>query len=396
MANLKDTIVLGNLTVTGKITGAVDNSGGSGVSVINSNPTLSWGSQSTVATVGSTAITLTMPGYPNKVAQDYSTTNKNYPLLFSATDGISSTSSRGDTTTLLNNSIYVNPSSGSLAGKIVAASSYLHTTGYISVYDDGRLYWGDDLFDGLDIDTNYYSRGIIVNGDYYLNFPAKSGTFALTNDISGVYLPLAGGLMNGPIQFQSSSLPEAKPDAGTQLQYLCGIDAFASGGMMRWESASQVINRYAPKPTDYYWANVKVSSASSTSTSPTFATMTSTHASTNRISSKTGAGSKIYIGADCDKRYILYRTVTVGTSWTTIFTPFKADNWYGACRVFFGSGSGHGGYVDLLHPQPDSKLVLVDGYKSTEVEFRVSNMSLQMKVKSGSHVLYVWGLGVDA
>lgn len=181
MANLKDTIVLGNLTVTGRITGAIDSSGGSGISVINSNPTLSWGSQSTVATVGSTAITLTMPGYPNKVAQDYSTANKTYPLLFSATDGISSTSSRGDTTTLLNNSIYVNPSSGSLVGKIVAASSYLHTTGYISVYDDERLYWGDDLFGGIDIDTQYYSRGITVGGSYYLNFPANSGTIALEN-----------------------------------------------------------------------------------------------------------------------------------------------------------------------------------------------------------------------
>lgn len=65
MANLKDTIVLGNLTVTGKITGAIDNSGGSGVSVVNSNPTLSWGSQSTVATIGGTAITVTMPSNPN-------------------------------------------------------------------------------------------------------------------------------------------------------------------------------------------------------------------------------------------------------------------------------------------------------------------------------------------
>lgn len=64
MANLKDTIVLGNLTVTGRITGAIDSSGGSGISVVNNNPTLSWGSQSTVATVGSTAITLTMPSNP--------------------------------------------------------------------------------------------------------------------------------------------------------------------------------------------------------------------------------------------------------------------------------------------------------------------------------------------
>jgi hypothetical protein len=64
MANLKDTIVLGNLTVTGKINGAIDNSGGSGVSVINANPTLAWSTQSTVATIGGTAITLKMPTNP--------------------------------------------------------------------------------------------------------------------------------------------------------------------------------------------------------------------------------------------------------------------------------------------------------------------------------------------
>ena len=149
-------------------------------------------------------------------------------------------------------------------------------------------------------------------------------------------------------------------------------------------------------PTDYYWANVKVSSASSTSASPTFATMTATHASTDRISSKTGAGTKIYIGADCDRRYILYRTVTVGTSWTTIFTAFQTTGWYGACRVFLGSGTGHGGYVDLVHPKPNSALMVADGYNSTELKLQVSGMSLQAKVASGSSVLYVWGLGIDA
>lgn len=49
-----------------------------------------------------------------KVTQAYSTTNSNYPLLFSATAGTSSTSSRGATTAILNNSIYANPSTGNL------------------------------------------------------------------------------------------------------------------------------------------------------------------------------------------------------------------------------------------------------------------------------------------
>ena len=43
-------------------------------------------------------------------------------------------------------------------------------------------------------------------------------------------LPLAGGLMNGSVKFQASSLPQKT------LQYICGIDAFAEGGEMGWQS----------------------------------------------------------------------------------------------------------------------------------------------------------------
>jgi len=49
-----------------------------------------------------------------KVTQAYSTTNNSYPLLLTATAGISSTDSRGATTTILNNSLYANPSTGLL------------------------------------------------------------------------------------------------------------------------------------------------------------------------------------------------------------------------------------------------------------------------------------------
>lgn len=48
------------------------------------------------------------------VTQAYSTANNNYPLLFSATAGITSTDSRGAKTAILNNGIYANPSTSKL------------------------------------------------------------------------------------------------------------------------------------------------------------------------------------------------------------------------------------------------------------------------------------------
>ena len=49
-----------------------------------------------------------------KVTQAYSTTNNSYPVLSSATAGITSTNSRGATTAIVNNGIYTNPSTGAL------------------------------------------------------------------------------------------------------------------------------------------------------------------------------------------------------------------------------------------------------------------------------------------
>ena len=49
-----------------------------------------------------------------RVNQGYSMVNRNYPLLFSSQDGITSTSSRGNIGALLNNQIYANPYYGSL------------------------------------------------------------------------------------------------------------------------------------------------------------------------------------------------------------------------------------------------------------------------------------------
>ena len=64
-----------------------------------------------------------------KVTEAYSTSNSSYPLLMTATAGISSTSSRGATTSILNNQIYANPSTGTITatafnGAAMATTAY--------------------------------------------------------------------------------------------------------------------------------------------------------------------------------------------------------------------------------------------------------------------------------
>ena len=71
-----------------------------------------------------------------------------------------------------------------------------------------------------------------------------SGTFdgsgnlsiATTTNHTHSYLPLSGGTMSGSIKFQSSSLPSK------ELQYICGIDAFADGGEMGWQSKDNFLS----------------------------------------------------------------------------------------------------------------------------------------------------------
>lgn len=74
-----------------------------------------------------------------------------------------------------------------------------------------------------------------------INFPSSGGTLALTSQIPSLsgYLPLSGGLMTGSLKFQAASLP------GKSLQYICGVDAFASGGEMGWQSKADFLSGYA-------------------------------------------------------------------------------------------------------------------------------------------------------
>jgi hypothetical protein len=87
--------------------------------------------------------------------------------------------------------------------------------------------------------------------------------------------------------------------------------------------------------------------------------------------------------------------VTVGTSWTTIFNAFYSTGYYGACRVFFTSSAGQGGYADIFHPDSSISPTITDGYKSADMSLQMSGSSLQAKLNSGSQTLLVWGLGID-
>ena len=84
--------------------------------ITDGNPTLDWGTQSTVATIGTTDIHVTMPANPNideSVKQKLISTNYNRPLLMSTAQTSSSTSEPVGLT-YRNNSIYGNPSTGNV------------------------------------------------------------------------------------------------------------------------------------------------------------------------------------------------------------------------------------------------------------------------------------------
>ena len=50
------------------------------------------------------------------------------------------------------------------------------------------------------------------------------------------YLPLAGGKMNGPVNWNDASLPEQTNEA----QYLVCIDSFKEGGRMKWKRSDEI------------------------------------------------------------------------------------------------------------------------------------------------------------
>lgn len=104
--------------------------GGSGSGTSTSDFTLAAGTGISITdTTSSRTMTIacTVSNTDTKVTQAYSSTNNSYPLLFSATSGVSSTSSRGDTTALLNNYLYYNPSTKYLTTSCLTVDAIDHT-----------------------------------------------------------------------------------------------------------------------------------------------------------------------------------------------------------------------------------------------------------------------------
>lgn len=124
-----------------------------------------------------------------------------------------------------------------------------------TIGDDGVMEIGKYIDFHNDNGGKYdYSTRLQSTGNHQntLNLPSKSGTLALTSDIkdTNTWRPISDDYEKG--------------DGSTSLSTL--------GSLTLYNDLLGSI----PNPTNYYWANVKVSSSSSTTTSPTVNVLTAT------------------------------------------------------------------------------------------------------------------------
>lgn len=400
MANLKDTIVLGNLTVTGTITGRTI------------NPNDYYWANMNISTSSNTATTptfasISLAGASGSGALTYGSVNYGSLAVTGERNGyaginIGNTNNR---MTIMDSGSHAGLYAESGGGWYLCyerASSTLgigyygapasNSQGYkINLHDNtqvvGKIF--ADQFRGNSTSVAWYQgrdsavfRNIAVSGYHALwSLKTTNGSwdFGEYSNGSDNNVPVLTYILDDHYNSNSNTVTQ-------QIKF-----PLASGTVAL---TSQIKN-----PTDYYWANVKISSTSNASTSPTFNTMTASAVSIGRILAKSGANTKINIAPSgdpyYDKLYLRYRSVTVGTSWTTIFNAFYSTNYYGACRVFFASSSGQGGYADIFHPDSSIAATITDGYKSADMSLQMSGSSLQAKLNSGSQTLLVWGLGID-
>ena len=140
--------------------------------------------------------TVTLPTDNNtdtKVTQAYSTTNGGYPLLMTATAGVSSTDSRGATTAILNNNLWYNPDLIALHIGTSQINSLTSTTANTAAYSTLTL--GNNVAVSS---TTAHSQGrlILYGSTAYahtiqgaptaartITLPDNTGTIALVSDI---------------------------------------------------------------------------------------------------------------------------------------------------------------------------------------------------------------------
>ena len=156
--------------------------------------------------------TITLPGDSNtdtKVTQSYSTTNNKYPLLMTATAGNTSTSSRGDTTSILNNNIYANPSNGYLyASKLYEGTSAISDLYAAKSHTHDYAASGHTHTTSLDVDSGTSSLTLSYGGKYKLSAGGTSVIFTMPSSDSSK-LSLSGGAMTGNISYQGSKSTNA-------------------------------------------------------------------------------------------------------------------------------------------------------------------------------------------
>jgi hypothetical protein len=144
-----------------------------------------------------------------RVKQNYSTDNENRPLLMSGVAGVSSTSDRGSNESVVNNSIYANPSTGTIHANIsgnitgssgsctgnAATATALQTarsingTSFDGTANITTANWGTARNISITDGTNT-STAVSVNGSkaYSLNLPSTiKATFVgnITGNVTG-------------------------------------------------------------------------------------------------------------------------------------------------------------------------------------------------------------------
>lgn len=108
---------------------------------------------------------------------------------------------------------------------------------------------------GTDITVDS-SGNVSVNDDSHNH--VISNVDGLQSALDGK-LPLSGGTMNGTIKFNSNSLPQKT------LSFVCGIDGFADGGEMGWQSKEQFLSNCSKTNHTHNYAGSSSAGGSATS-----------------------------------------------------------------------------------------------------------------------------------